>query len=293
MRGEIDMGKKILGMFFKGFLQSFFIVALLLGAGVLGYQLTIKNLQEPKEEAILAYQEETVPESITQARIDDVSLNLIYCYNDDTNEITKLLLEIFNCKSKQLTYITIPMRTQITMSDSLYRKMITVNPQIPQVMLLSSMTKYLDSDTIFDYGVLMLDDLLSIDISYYTAIPQSIYDTIFTGKVLADSESNMADGKINNSSGQNLPTEVFTEDYVSFLKTIKTEEELSTYIESVYSDIRSNLSVHDKMNYLESYRATPMSNISFELISGDNQNSAFLIDKEQSAQRLKELTGDY
>lgn len=282
---------KILRMFFKGLLQSFFIVALLLGAGVLGYQLTMKNLQP--EEAILAYQEDTVPESITQARVDDISKNLIYCYNEDTGEITKLLLEIFDCKNKQLTYITIPMRTQITMSDSLYRKMVAVNPQIPQVMLLSSMTKYLDSDTVFDYGVLMLDDLLGIDISYYTATPQSTYDTIFTEKVPTDSDGNTDDGEINNTSGQTLPVEAFTDDYITFLKTIKTEEELGTYIESFYSDVRSNLSAHDKMNYLDSYRATPLSNVSFELISGNNQNSAFLIDKEQSAQRLNELTADY
>lgn len=277
-------------IFIKGFLLSFIIVVPLLGVGILAYQLTMKTLRAPEEGAIIAYQEETVPDSVTKAAAEDISKNLIYCYNEDTREITKLVLEVFHSKNRQLTYITIPMRTQLTMSDSLYREMVLINPEIPQVMLLSSMVKYLDSDTVFDYGVLIMEDLLGIDISYYTAIPQSIYDTIFTDKAAATGEGDASDGEEGGPSGQLLPVETFTEEYMESLKEIRTPEELSAYIESVYPAVSSNLSVQDKMKYLESYLATPLSNISFELIKGDDQNSAFLIDEGQASERLKQLT---
>jgi hypothetical protein len=118
-------------LFFKGFIRSFFIVTIILGAGVLSYKATMHFWKTPKEEAVVAYKEQAVEEHITTARVDDVSKNLIYCYDETTNEINKIVLEIFSCKNNRLTYITLPVRSQITISDTLYRDLVLVNPEIP------------------------------------------------------------------------------------------------------------------------------------------------------------------
>ena len=282
------MKKSVSKMFIHGFVKSIFIVAFLMGAGVLSYKVTMHLWKPGEEEAVVAYKEKPVPESITKARIDSISKNLIYCYDEDTKEISKMILEIFHCEKKQLTYITIPLRTQLTMSDTLYRELVLIYPEIPQVMKLSSMAKHMDLDKVFEYGVMITEDLLDISISYYTVIPRSTYDTIFVEKnenLIWEEETGTT-----NSEIQVLPVETFDEDYIKFIKTLNDAEKVSTYIENLYPMIQSNLSLHEKMNYLESYCETPINHISFDLIKGEDQNSAYIIDNESASKQLRQLT---
>ncbi|MDF2944200.1 MAG: putative rane protein [Herbinix sp.] len=298
--GSTKRKHNAINLFIKGFLQSFFIVGILLVIGVVSYKATMHFWKGSDQEAVVAYKEQPAPEPITVASIDDVSKNLIYCYDEDTYEISKIILEIFNCEKKQLTYITIPIRTQFTMSDSLYRKLVLVHPAIPQMIKLSTITNYLDKDTEFDYGVLMIEDLLGIDISYYTAIPQATFDTIFTEQDILPESSGQIDTSVtemndetnmstDQTTEQPVPLETFTEEYIALISTLKTAEEVSTYIEEIYPSLQSNLSVKDKMNYLESYCNTPSENISFERIKGVDLNNSFEINQELALQQLTEL----
>jgi hypothetical protein len=75
------------------------------------------------------------------------------------------LLEVFNSNGRKLGYISIPLDTKLTMSETLYRKLVVIKPEIPQIIKLSSVTKYLEEKTVFEYGVLMMEDLLGTDIS--------------------------------------------------------------------------------------------------------------------------------
>jgi hypothetical protein len=275
-------------MFIKGFMMSFFIIAVLLGVGVLGYQLTVHYWNAPEEDAVVAFQEDTKTGSIVEASVDDISKNLIYCYNKKTKEIKKIVLEVFNCESNTLTYVTIPVRTKFTMSDSLYKKMILVNPEIPQVMKLSTMMQYLDMDTVFDYGVLIIEDLLGIDVSYYTAIPEKSYEKIFTEEYPNTGEGEDTVTK-DQSADRILPVETFSDDYQELLRTLDSEDKISSYIEDTYASMKSNLTLQDKRKYLDSYLEIKQSDISFELIAGNNQNSAFIIDNALTAEQLNRL----
>lgn len=258
--------KQNTGKMFAGiFLKSLLIVTLLFGVGFLSYQTVMHFWKAPAADAVAIVEEQKETESITVASLDDVSKNLIFCFNEETGEISKILLEIFNCEKKKLYYITIPVRTQYTMSDSLYQKLILVYPAIPQIIKLSNIAKYFDKNTVYDYDVLIIEDLLTVDISYYTAIGQNLYETMFTTQVPV-------------SGDRTVPKEVFSEDYITFLKTIQTAEELSKYIEDIYSKVQSNLSLLQKMNYFESYCKTPRSNIHFEILQGVDNNSAYTID---------------
>lgn len=283
--------KKVMRMFLRGFIQSFFIVSVLFLAGILGYRAATHYWAFPKEEADFKEDSVATPEPVSTATADELSKNLIFCYDEDRKEICNIVLEVFSGKKYELTYMTIPVTTRITMSDTLYQRMVLVDPNIPQIMKFSALTEYLDQDTLFDNGVLLMEDLLDSDISYYTVIPKKIYDTIFAEEMIERSEAQETSEEPIPTELQRrtVPVEIFNEEYMEFLKTLKTEEELSRYIEEIYPSIQSNLSLTDKMSYLDSYSKTPLKNIAFEQIPGDDYNSGFVIDKYQVHKRFQLL----
>ncbi len=295
-------------IFIRGFLQSFFIVAILLTAGIVGYQTTMKlwMVEPEKIEVVEKPKPTSIP--ITEPSVDEVSKNLIFCYDSENHIISKLVLEVFHCERKQLTYITIPMSTQFTMTDVLYKKLIAVQPSIPQMIRLSTMIRYLDSSVIFDYGVLLVEDMLNLDISYYTVLPVELYQSVFEersiperiniGGLLSEGEGNAADtiemdmtknGEAEQPVTVTVAAEVFKEEYIELLDTMKSSEEISSYIEKLYDEMKSNLSVNGKMNYLESYLMTSLEDVSFTRIAGNDRNSGFTVDESKARLQLQEL----
>ena len=279
-------------MFIRGFLQSFFIVAILLVAGVLGYQITMKLWMVEPEETIVVEEPEPTEAPITVSSVDEVSKNLIFCYDYETHVISKLVLEVFHCENKQLTYLSIPMSTQFTMSDILYKKLIAVQPSIPQMIRLSTIIRYLEKSVLFDYGVLMIEDMLELDISYYTVMPTEFYQSVFEEKSITDhidAAGLLLEASEKEAEAEIVVAEVFKRDYIKRIDKLKQVEEISIYIEELYTIVKSNLSLGDKMNYLESYGKTSLENIIFTRVAGNDRNSGFIVDDDLARQQLLEL----
>ncbi len=297
------------GMLIKGFLQSFFIVAILLGAAVVGYQATIKLWSVDEQKVPETVMMTPTPEPITRPSVDDISKNLIYCYNKEDNRLSRLVLEVFNCQTKELAYITIPIDTKLTMSDTLYRKLIVVKPEIPQIIKLYSITKYLDRETVFDYGVLMVEELLGTKISYYTVMPEELFADIFEERVVTGgiSAAELLPGaevttaavtdaaqeeKAATEGEQEQPelTQVFTEKYLKKISKLNSEAKIQTYLEKLYPKLTSNLPLQDKLNYIESYSKTTMDRVLFLKLAGKELNSGFEMDPLQFALQLQALS---
>ena len=284
-------------IFIRGFVLSFFIVIILLGAGILGYQATLK-LWMPKTQSVTDGGQSTNDQEgtassitampVTVPSLDAVLKNLIYCCDKKKGTINKLVLEIFHSDKKQLTYITIPLTTQYTMSDTLYRKLILVQPSIPQIIRLSSIANYFDKDTVFDYGTLIVSDLLGLDISYYTAVPVKLYNTIFTEQVDEVQVQNEQADK-EQTEPREVSKEVFKEKFLESLGELNNEQKLRAYIEDLYTKVEANLPLSDKLTLLSSYLATPLGNVSFEQLAGEEQNSGFIPDEDKVRQQLFEL----
>ena len=254
-------------LFVRRFLESMVFVLIFFSVGMISYQIVIRLWDVPETSLVIPSQnEELKKEQIIVPSIDDISKNLIYVVAPDTGELKHLILEIFHCQEKRMEYITIPIRAQITLSEALYQKLTMVHPAIPQVMKLSAVAGYFDKDVIYDYSLLILQELIGIEISYYTVITEDIYDTIFTTK----------DGSQS----------VFLSEYKEFLKSIKTSEELKAYIEDIYPKLNSNLTLFEKMNYFESYLQTPLNNVTFDLINGNDKNSAYYIDRTLAKKQI-------
>jgi len=271
-------GRKFLKIFFI----SFIFFALFIGVCTLSYRIVIDffNIENGAVEVAEIITSDKQQINITEARLDDVSKHLIFCVDEDDGSIKKLVLEIFNCTSHKMYYFTIPIKTRFTLSSSLHKELVLVKPSIPQFLKLSAITTYIPDETAYEYGVLMVEDLLDISISYYSVVPQSIYDSVFATENIEPKE-----GRDDNSDIYSR--EIFSPDFLKFLRTIKTETELRKYIGEIYEKIKSNLRFEDKLNYMDSYLKTPGENIYFEVIAGKDSNSEYTVDKEAAKKQLE------
>lgn len=290
------MKKSAGGIFVKGLLRSFIIFALLFGTAAFSYRTAMRyfDIENGETEAMAvippeaAQHDDEKNESLTTAKIDDISKHLIFCIDENDGSIKKLVLEIFNCAAHKLCYITIPVKTQLTLSQSLHKELILMKPYFPQFLQISAITSYISGDAAYEYGVLMIEDLLNVSISYYSVVPESLYNTVFATEKIGNDAADVSP----SNAKENYPAEIFSQDFLDFLHTIKTETQLREYIKEIYGRIKSNLPYEDKLNYMESYLNTSGENISFEVIAGKNSNSAYIIDKDAAERQLKECMAE-
>jgi hypothetical protein len=251
----------------------------LFGVGILSYKAVIHFFHIPEGQPKASSEPAIDQKDLTTATVEDVSKNLIFCVDEKNGDITKLILEVFSCAEHKLYYITIPVRTQYTMSETLYRELVLVDPAIPQVIRLSGITNYFPEDKVYDYGVLLMEDLLKLKVSYYTVMTDSVYHSVFITEEQKEDDSG-------------APKEIFTAKYSKFLKTLQSEKQVKGYLEEFYDTISSNLSVMDKLKYVESYLSLTPEDIRFEIIAGNQTNSAYIIDTAKAAEQLVTMTGN-
>ncbi|NLL73924.1 MAG: hypothetical protein GX237_10400 [Clostridiales bacterium] len=259
-------------IFFIQFIKSVVFIFVFFGVILVTY-LTIMNYYGIDDSgSIKTIAPVNEKPQLHKASVDDVSKHLIFSVDEESGEIKKLVLEIFNCRAHRIAYITIPIKTQFTLSDSLYRQLVLIKPSIPQSLKLSAITGYFPKESVYEYGVLMIEDLLDMRLSYYSVIPEGLYEDIFK-------TDDLPRGYNDPQNSNRYPGEMFSDDFLEFLSTIDTERDLGEYIEKIYNEIDSSLSIGDKLNYLESYIKVPGENISFEVLVGNESNSEYTVDK--------------
>lgn len=178
MRGETHEKKYGKNIYYRVFKIPSFLV-FFTAIMVFTYKAVMHFYGVPERNIIETISPISEKEPITQARIDDISKHLIFAVDEETGDIIKLVLEIFNCEEHRIYYITIPIKTQLALSDGLHKELVLIKPSIPQYLKLSAITGYLPKEKVCEYGVVMIEDLLDIEISYYTLVPQAVYQTIF------------------------------------------------------------------------------------------------------------------
>lgn len=258
---------------------------MLLSAGILGYRLTLQWWQPEKQESENTLQGEIQAETENEVNPKEPTTNIIFCYNKEAGKITRTVLEILNSKEQRMTYITIPMSTEIKLSDTLYRKMTLANPDMPQFFQLTAISSYFNMDNVFEYGTVIIKELIGIKINYYTAISQEEYEKMFYSKD-QDKITNMEQSEY---ADQQQKIEKFTATYIKELKKMKTEDDIQSYLEEIYPSLTSNLSLSDKLKYIESYKRITTKNITFELVPGKNTNLSFKLDLSAMKARMDEL----
>lgn len=257
----------LMNIFLSGFLKSFIVLAVLFLFGLSSYKLTMlyyTKVQPPTESKAA-----TVIEGlINDVDVKDVSVNLIYSVNEDTDKIDALVLEIFNTYTNNLDYITIPANTQFTISNDVYQKLCAINSEAPQIIKLSDLNEYFDKKTVYQYGVVIAEDLLGTDISYYTVTSDAYFNTLF-----------------KKTKG----VEVLSADIDKQIALVKDKSKLKDYISEIYSHADSNLSLKNKLKYLDSYMKIDPTLIYYHSISGAKDKNGFTADVTKSRQLVKEI----
>lgn len=277
-RMETNMKRKAKKSFFNIFFKSLILVLLLITAGILTYSVVMLYWQPKGNKGTIAYKEDTKAKKVTAIGSDDISKNLIYSYNKKTNEIEAVLLELLNCDNNELTYLTLPVKTQLTMSPALYQKMVLVNPEIPQMMTLSAIPKYFDLKKSGEDSIQIVEEIFATKINYYTVIPSDTFNEMYSIKNVQQNDGNDV-----------VPQYVFRWAYRKTFRNIDTQDKLKNYIKENYSDVKSNLPLKGKLSLAKYYSKIKSNNLHYELLKGSNFNRGYVIDPNLVQQQLQEL----
>ena len=210
--------------------------------------------------------------------------------DEDTKEITHLVLEIFNTYTYNLDYVTIPSDTLVTLSNELYERLGAVNEEVPQIISMQELGRYFPAAAMYDYGIIILEDLLGIDISYYTVLDQEVYNTVFTSEdrtVVYEEQSESGETGIKTMQAK---VQVFNETFKQKLMETADGGSLEDYIKEWYKKLNSNLPERGKLSYVPDYQNVLTDYIYYHSIYGEeNIDGGFTISAEAGSRLLKEL----
>lgn len=249
-------------IFLRGFLKSFLIIILLVGAGGISYKATLLYY-EKFGVPVNNRTENRVRELLSDGQVEEVSKNLIYCVDEQKGKIKKMVLEIFNSKNANLAYITIPENMQITIPYETYQRLCTINGDLPQIITIAELHKYFQEEALYECVMIILEDFFDVEFSYYTALSETGYKECF------ETETGGA------------YVEHWTSTFRSTVSSIKTEEELKALIKSYYKKLESNLTLKNKQSLCSAYLKVKQEQIQFYSISGETEGKVFIADVEE------------
>ena len=288
------MKSEVAKIFFTGLLKSFVVILCMMGAGLAGYFGT-RAYYKAHPQAV-EKTEVSIDDIIAQAQKDDVSKNLIYVLNSKNHNVKYCLLEIFDTQTGNMDYITIPRASRITISAELYQKLCTIDSEIPQIMTVAQLYNYFDDDAAYAYGVNIFEDFFGLDISYYSVIPYEIFHEDFRAeksKIRFEQKTETETGEsVSEKVSENVYMIKLRGRYKQKLRTYTDKESLAEYISNYYEKMYSNLSLHDKLGYVEEYLQLDLAKIHYYCMPGlyDSEHY-YMIDEQASAKLLKKLDG--
>ncbi len=246
--------------------------------GFISYKLTLlyyDNFGGPKDDKTARI----ISELYGEVEVTEVPKNLIYAVGDD-KELKAVVLEIFNTKTNNMDYITIPLKSQFTLSNELYQKLCASGCDIPQIMKLSRMDDYFSDETMYEYGIIMIEDLLDVDINYYTALPADEFKKMFKQRhaMVAYAED-----------GTEMQSYYEWHLKKSYIKKISAfdENDYEDYIKEISKVSESNLNIKSKLEYAKSYVNMNPNLIYEHSLYGKLNNNDFEINVEASNQMIQ------
>ena len=296
--------KSVAKMFFLSLLKSLLCIVIIIGVGVISYKVSYTILSNGKSDKNGTANE--LKEILEEATTDEISKNLIYVY-DEHDKITHVMLEICNSKTNNMDYITIPTRTDYTIPTVMYRKLCTVNEEIPQVIRVSKLKQYFSDDNdAYGYGMLIFEKMLATDISYFTAIDEETYKSHYqTQKVTVSYKKKNTDAQSSDGASTEQTSAGYIEKRVSmnlsvvsdaFARQLKdiagSKEKIASYIKEQYERVASNLTVYNKIGYVDAYRNMNVDYYHYWGIPGCYTDKIFSVDRKAAKSAIAALVNN-
>ena len=253
-------------IFFGSLLKTLGIMALFLGVGILSYHITMLYYNKTAR----VERSTTYTHAIT-VNTGNESSNLIYSYNKDTKKIEALVLELFDETTKNLSYITIPVNTQITISQSTYADLIEVSQKLPQVATLSEINTYFTGDVAYEYGIMILQEEFKIDIGYFTAMSSDVFNENFTKK------------------SKEEPVYLPSEKLLAKAEDCKDAKDMEKLMDNMWDDLISDTTLSQKQNYADALTQVNREYIRAHGVFGVKSGDVFILNKSQNRKMVNSI----
>ena len=261
------------GVFIRVFCRTIAVMLVMLAVGFTSYAVTL-HYYRSHDVSVDENVKELVLDIVSDAKVTDLAKNLI-CVTSG-NRIEHMVLEIFNTNTLYMDYLTLPVDEEITLSNDLYQRLYAANAEIPQVFKLSNLHKYFEDSTVYEYAEVIVGELLSTEISFYTVMTKNQFQEVFSLK------KGFADGTTTK-------TAVYKKKFWKICAGLKDEDSVSEYIEAMYDHgLLSNLSVKNRQKYAKNYAKLTKKNIHFYpsyLTAGDT----VMFDAQTTGQALADI----
>lgn len=283
-------------VFMVSLLKSILCILIILGVGVASYKISYNILSDGT--GSIGTSSGDISDIIEDAQTDEVSKNLIYVKNGDY--ITNIMIEICNTKTNNMDYVSVPIRTDYTIPTSMYQKLCTVNQEIPQIVRLGRLKTYFSNEEdAYGYGELIIEKMLGIKISYYTVIDQETYNSHFTKKKIMVTYKHV-ESVMNELTGEmeDVTTDLYADEAISVANKTYTEElraisgdreKIAEYIKEQYERVNSNLTVYNKIGYIEAYEKMNVDYFHYWGIPGQRNGKIFSVSTPEAKKFLNKL----
>ena len=287
--------KSIAKVFILSLLKSILGIAIIIAVGFASYKISYMVLSNNSENVGTSSNE--IKDIVEEAQTDEISKNLIYVSND--NKISHLMLEIcppMRNSSGCSRRITRSVGTDYTIPTEMYQKLSIVNQEIPQIIRIGRLKQYFQNDEdAYGYGELIIEKMLGVKISYYTVLDQETYLNHYSRR---NTEVKFKPLSLAESSSEKSVTvtekiNVASRSYVNQLKDIKGDQnKIAEFIKDQYERVDSNLTVYNKIGYVESYEKMDPDLIHYWGIPGKYSDKIFAVDTKASKSFINNLVNN-
>lgn len=294
--------KNIAKLFGMSLLKSLAAICILLAVGFGSYKISYYFLSKGATE--VKTDEDSIQEIIKEAKTEDISKNLIYVCNEK-DQITHMMVEICNKNTNNMDYVTIPTKNDYTIPTTMYRKLCTISENIPQIMRISKIKQYFDDEEqAYGYGLLIVEKMIGTSLSYYTVLDEAVYNNHYqeTKVRVSYKKTESGDSKATpepsaSPSGSSAKTKMkiscASESYINQLKDIQGDEKkIADFIKAQYDRVNSNLTVTNKIGYIESYQQMNVDYFHYWGVPGSYDGKLFVVDTKAAKKFFKNLVNN-
>lgn len=217
----------MLKLVLRTFMKTMGIILLLIAVGVGSYYLTMLYYKTTERD-----ERSTKYTHVIDINVGSESSNLIYSVDSDTKKVKTIVLELFDKETGNLDYVTIPSKTQISLSQKKYNEYLEISEQIPQIVTLQDINEYFSGDVAYEYGILLLQEELNVEIGYFTALDSEEFSKRFKQK----------DGAYRPDS-----------EYLETVGKNKDESAMKDFIEKEWDIVISDITLAQKQQYASAF----------------------------------------
>lgn len=262
--------KKSVGFkIFVTVLKSFCVVILMMLVAVASYNFTMKYYEVYADEE----KGKDVIDIVVDVTADEVSRNIIYSVDAETSRVEAVVIEVLNTLTGNLDYITIPDNYQMVINNDVYQRLYAAGVDVPQVMRISQLNKYITDDTSYEYGIILFEESLGIDIGYYTAMPSDMFNSVFT---------------MDSSTG----CYKLTETAIAEAASVADVNAMEKFIKDKYEGYTTNIKIKSKIKYAECYKNVNPELIYYHVIPGEENEGAFTADAKEAKTLYSQILED-